>query len=317
MSTTANGKPANGQPVYLYGPRYVLGEIESPYTSIAGLPERAAQLRLQLDPNLWGWGTFHRTECELEQLAVDAGNASLRAAGLDPSSIDALFVCSTRAPGRSEDHGRFVQRLLTGIGLGDVPYYGQTLNRCTNLLVALELASALAAAGRHRRILCITTDRVADEAERLSTFALYSDGAAACVVSTEQDGVDAYRLVACGSAQDRATLDGSSQISADLARELNDRLLTPEGLKLGDVSGLMHNNLFKPLVVMKERQAGFAPEQLHLDNITRVGHCFAADPLINLADRAAAGHLSADRHYLLASSVPGARVGALVQKLDR
>jgi 3-oxoacyl-[acyl-carrier-protein] synthase-3 len=306
----------NGKPVYLHGPRYVLGEVESQHSSIPGLRERAAELRLQPDAGLWGWGTFHRTERDLEELAVDAGTASLRAAGLAPSSIDALFVCSTRVPGRSEDHGRFVQRVLAGVGLGDVAYYGQTLNRCTNLLVALGLASALATAGRHRRILCVTADRVADEAERLSTFALYSDGAAACVVSAQDGGADAYRLVACDSVQDRATLDGSNQISADLARELNDRLLTPEGLKLGDVSGLMHNNLFKPLVVMKERQAGFAPEQLYLDNIPRVGHCFAADPLINLADRAAAGQLHAGRHYLLASSVPGARVGALVQKLD-
>jgi 3-oxoacyl-[acyl-carrier-protein] synthase III len=312
MPTTTDGRP-----VYLYGPRYVLGEIESRHTSIAGLRERIEKLRLQFDADLWGWGTFHRTERDLEQLAVEAGTASLRAARMDPSTIDALFVCSTRVPGRSEDHGRFIQRVIAGIGLGEVPAYGQTLNRCTNLLVALGLAGALAATGRHRRILCVTTDRVADEAERLSPFALYSDGAAACVVSAEEDGVDGYRLVACDSAQDNATLDGSNQISADLARELNDRLLTPRGFKLGDVSGLMHNNLFKPLVVMKERQAGFAQEQLYLDNIPRVGHCFAADPLINLADRAADGQLRADHHYILASSVPGARVGALLRKLDR
>lgn len=308
---------ADGRPVYLYGPRYALGEVKSQYTDIVGLRRRAEELRLQVDAALWGWGTFHRTERDVEQLAVDAGTASLRAAEVDASSVDALFVCSTRVPGRSEDHGRFMQRVIAGIGLGDVPAYGQTLNRCTNLLVALDLAAALAAVGRHRRILCVTADRVADEAERLGTFALYSDGAAACLVSAQDDGADGYRLVACDSAQDTATLDGSNQISADLARALNDRLLQPHGLKLGDVSGLMHNNLFKPLVVMKERQAGFAQEQLYLDNIPRIGHCFAADPLINLADRAAAGELRAGRHYILASSVPGARVGALVQKLDR
>ena len=124
MPTTTDGRP-----VYLYGPRYVLGEIESQHTSIAGLRERTEELRLQLDAGLWGWGTFHRTERDLEQLAVDAGTASLRAARMDPSSIDALFVCSTRVPGRSEDHGRFMKRVIDGIGLGDVPGYGQTLNR--------------------------------------------------------------------------------------------------------------------------------------------------------------------------------------------
>jgi 3-oxoacyl-[acyl-carrier-protein] synthase-3 len=77
----------------------------------------------------------------------------------------------------------------------------------------------------------------------------------------------------------------------------------------------MHTNIFKPIIVMKEMQAGFTPNQLFTDNVARVGHCFAADPLINLIDRAAAGHLADDRHYILASSVPGLRIGALLRKV--
>ena len=96
----------------------------------------------------------------------------------------------------------------------------------------------------------------------------------------------------------------------------NDKLLAPAGMKLGDVAALMHNNLFKPLIVMKERQAGFSPAQLYLGNITRIGHCFAADPLINLADREELGHVGAGGYCLLASSVPGSRIGALLQRVS-
>jgi 3-oxoacyl-[acyl-carrier-protein] synthase-3 len=50
-----------------------------------------------------------------------------------------------------------------------------------------------------------------------------------------------------------------------------------------------------------------------------VGHCFAADPLINLVDRDAQGELRDGAHYLLAASVPGSRIGVLLRKhaLDR
>ena len=49
---------------------------------------------------------------------------------------------------------------------------------------------------------------------------------------------------------------------------------------------------------------------------TRIGHCFAADPLINLADREELGHVGAGGYCLLASSVPGSRIGALLQRVS-
>jgi 3-oxoacyl-[acyl-carrier-protein] synthase III len=298
--------------VYLHGPQYVLGEHESDHTGIADLPELAERFQMPPDAGLWGWGGIRRTDRSLEELAVGSGAATLRAAGLDPGEVDALMLCSVGIPGPSEGHGRFVENVLTGIGLGDIPFYGQTLNRCVNLLAAIDVATAFVACGRYRRVLVITTDRVTDEATRMTNFALFSDGAASCVVSADAGG---HEILACATAQDAATLEWSNELSSDLARQVNRRLLDPLGMKLGDVDGLMHANIFKPLVVMKERQAGFTPAQLHVDNIARIGHCFAADPLINLVDRTALGHVRAGHLYLLAASVPGSRIGVLLRKL--
>jgi 3-oxoacyl-[acyl-carrier-protein] synthase III len=305
----------NGMPVFLHGPRYVLGEIAADFTTIDGLHARAEEFRMAPDARLWGWGSIHRTERGLAAMAVDSGLATLRSAGVDPLSVDALVLCCTSVPGPAREHGRFVETVLTGIGLGDIAFYGMNFNRCVNLLAALDLANAFVAGGRYRRVLVVTTDRVVDEADRMASYALFSDGAASCVVTADQEGRDGYQLVSCANAQDTRSLDWSNEISADLGRQVNDSLLAPLDMKLGDVSGLMHANIFKPLVVMKERQAGFSPEQLWTDNIPRVGHCFAADPLINLVDRAAAGHVRPDRHYLLAASVPGSRIGVLLRKL--
>jgi 3-oxoacyl-[acyl-carrier-protein] synthase III len=301
--------------IVLQGPQYMLGEIESDYTDIANLAERAAEFGLPLNPGLWGWGSFRRTERSLEELAIDSGAATLRAAAMEPTSVDAMILCSTRIPGPAEDHGRFVETVMTGIGLGDIAFYGQTLNRCTNFLAALDVATAFAGAGRYRRILVITTDKVADEVDRMASYALFSDAAASCVIGTDTgEDQDGFQVVSCAAAQDIRSLEWSKEISADLARQVNERLLTPLGMKVGDVSGLMHTNIFKPLVVMKERQAGFSAEQIYVDNITRLGHCFAADSMINLVDRSAAGQVRAGHYYLLASSVPGSRFGVLLRK---
>src|SRR6202046_3897000 len=305
----------SGGTAFLRGPSYLLGEREADYPSIDNLDELTEKFGLAPNAGLWGWGTIRTSERDLEEMAVDTGTATLRAAGLDASSVDALVLCSNRIPGVAEGHGRFVQRVLTGIGLPDIPCYGQYLNRCVNMLAGLDVARAFVLSGRHRRVLLITTDKVADGAGRMSQFAMFSDGAASCVV-TADDGAadeagqagqageasqrDCYQLLGCATAQDTASLEWTSQISSDLARTGNDALLTPAGLKVGDLSALMHANLFKPLLVMKERQGGVSPEQLYTGNIGRFGHCFAADPLINLVDRVAIGHLGEGDYCQLA-----------------
>jgi len=297
---------------YLCAPQYVLGEIAEDHTALPGFAERVRRLRMQPSAALWGWGTVHRTERDLADLAVETGRATLRAARLDPLSVDALVLCSTRFPGGPETHGRLVGTILTGLGLDRAAFTGVTLNRCTNLLAAIDMADALVSSGRYGRVLVITTDRAGVETDRLETFALFSDGAASCVVTGDPGIADSYEIMSGASAQDARNLDWSGQISADLAREVNDAILKPLDLRLDQIHGVLHTNLFRPLVTMKERLAGFRAEQLYTANIPRVGHCFAADPLINLVDRATAGELLPDHHYLLVASVPGERRGVLV-----
>jgi 3-oxoacyl-[acyl-carrier-protein] synthase-3 len=298
---------------FLRGPSYVLGETQIEHTAIENLNDLARRLGLALNAGLWGWGSIRTTRRELEELAAETGLATLRDSGLDPAAIEAVVLCSNRIPGPAEGHGSFVQAVLTRIGLGDIPCYGQHLNRCVNLLAGLDVARALVTSGRYRRILLITTDKVADGADRMSQFAMFSDGAASCVVAADAGESASYELLGCATAQETASLEWTSQISSDLARAVNDQLLGPPGLKLGDIAALMHANLFKPLVAMKERQAGFTADQLYLENIPRIGHCFAADPLINLVDRA--GAVAPGRYCLLASSVPGSRIGALLKRV--
>lgn len=313
MTSQASG--TGTAPVFLRGPAYVLGEHEASYSSIENLDELTRQFKMVPSASLWGWGTIRTTGRDLDELAVEAGAASLSAAGVPASSVDALLICSNRIPGPAEGHGAFVANVLTGLSLPDIPCYGQHLNRCVNLLAGLDVARALVVSGRYQRVLVITTDAVAAGDPRMSQFALFSDGAASCVVAAEPGDADSYELLGCATAQDTASLEWTHEISSDLARVVNDALLRPHGLKLGDIAALLHANLYIPLVVMKERQAGFTPEQLYLDNITRMGHCFAADPLINLVDRAALGHVSQGRYCVLASSVPGSRIGALLRRV--
>ena len=179
----AMGAVASPRPAYLLGPHYLLGEIDADHSTIADLTERAAKYQLAPKAQLWGWGRIRRTEQRLEDLAVGSALGSLRAAGVPADTVDALVLCTTSVSGPADDHGRFFEAVLTGIGLGDIAFYGLTMNRCTNLLAGIDLAAALVGVGRYRRVLVVTTDLVTDEADRMASYALFSDGAASCLVT--------------------------------------------------------------------------------------------------------------------------------------
>ena len=300
--------------VYLCAPRYVLGELDEDHTSIPGLADRIAEFGIQARADFWSWGRIRRTTRDTGALAVESGTATLRGAGVDPASVDALVLCSTQFPADTRKHGSYAAAILPGLGIEGAHFIGLTLHRCANLLAGVQLAESLVAGGAFRRVLVVTTDRVTDERQRMEKFALFSDGAASCLLTTGPDPGE-YELVACAAAHNVHQLDWANEISADLAHQVNETLLKSAGIALSDVAGLLHANVFKPILILKEMQAGFRPAQLYTDNIARVGHCFAADPLINLVDRAAAGQLDAGRYYLLTSSVTGSRVGVLIRKV--
>lgn len=288
-------------PVYLTSPGYLLGEIEQDHHEIPGFAARAREYGMQPDARLWGWGKVRRTEKPLEQLIVETGKTIIGSA-----DVDLLVLCSTRFPGDAHTHGGFMETIMNGLGL-DCAFLGLTLNRCTNLVSGLGVAEAFVRTGTYRNVLVITADRSATETARMENFALFSDGAAGCLVTARPGD---YEVLDSASAQDTRALEWGNEISADLARQVNDILLPPHGLTTGDLAGVLHNNLYVPIVVMKERLAGFTPAQLDTANTARIGHCFAADPLINLADR----RTEPGEYYLLAASVPGSRAAMLLRR---
>ncbi len=70
-----------GEAVFLTGPSYVLGEVEEEHTAIGNLDELAERFKLAPNAGLWGWGSIRTSKRELEDMAVDTGSATLRAAG--------------------------------------------------------------------------------------------------------------------------------------------------------------------------------------------------------------------------------------------
>jgi 3-oxoacyl-[acyl-carrier-protein] synthase III len=292
---------------------YVLGEREHRYQDIEEFSQIAARYQMIEDARLWGWGSFWKSERPAVELSLEAARRTLKVSGISPEDIDALILCATEFPAGIAAHAAYCGRFVRDLGLReDLFLVGVTLNRCTTLLSALSLAHGLVKGGQRRAILVISGDRISSECDRFQKFALFSDGASSCIVAAGD--LDGYAILGTASAVDARSMDPDGEISAKLACRVNERLLSQVRIAQADIKVALHNNLFLPIVKMKEHQAGFVSRQLFLENINAKGHCFGSDPLINLADYAAKGLTKRRDHLMLVSSVPGVRFGVLLQR---
>ncbi|MBL4558046.1 MAG: hypothetical protein JKP98_16030 [Rhodobacteraceae bacterium] len=158
--------------------------------SLAGLGAFFEENGLPPDPAMLGLGAFHVAEGPLWALAADAARAALGAVG----RIDALILCSSRFPGETADHAEGMRGLLAETGIEPSFVAGVTLNRCASFLTGIRLAASLVATGQAESCLVVTADRFTGDAERLRPFALFSDGAAACVIGAAPGDGPAYRV---------------------------------------------------------------------------------------------------------------------------
>ncbi len=307
-------QPATSDPLLL-APHYVLGERRRKAADIEGLSAFFEASQMIDDLALWGLDSFYSSDRAAASLGIESARETLRLAGLSAGNISALLVCATQLEGDTEAHAVLVRQYLEGLGLDhDVFVSGITLGRCTCLLSGLRLAEALVRSAMHDNVLVIAADRFEHDHERLKTFALFSDGAASCIVARSDTGRGGYRIVDSAFASETGAMAETGQISADLARRVTGRLTEGSKLAPQQIDAVMPNNIYRPVVAMKEQQGGTAHDRLFLDNIADKAHCFGADPIINLVDRERREGFETGALIMLASSVPGARIGMLLSR---
>lgn len=298
-------------PMSIAGIAYELGEEICSYTQLADLQKAVQRYRMAPDADLWGWGTYRRTRRGAAALAISAGRKTLERARLASRDVDAVILCAVSFPRAIADQLDYSSTVLGELGLQGKFSFGMTLNRCATMMCALKVAADMVGAGRYANVAVICSDAVADEAERFERFAIFSDAACSCVVSRGNAGE--YGLACSVYASEDAGPPSAVEIGGRLAAQANLLLRDAAGQEPNALCKVFHDNLFTPIVSMREQMAGFSSAQLFLDNIPAIGHCFACDPLINLLDYSARHALPAESRIGLFSGTPGIRSGLIVR----
>ncbi|WP_112094664.1 3-oxoacyl-ACP synthase [Lonsdalea populi] len=293
----------------MIAPQYMLGEKSLSYDQIPGWHQRATAFSMPDLPAVWGWGKVRTTTSSFIQLAVESARKTLTSSA---QPVDTVIFCSTSLPAETNEQTRLLCAFADALDLNQADIIGVTLGRCTNLLKGMRIAQARIASGQSKEILLVASDCMADPQQRLENFALFSDGAASCVITRSDDIRPGFDMLASAEKQDLTTV--AKGLSSALSIAANQQLFAETQISISDVSRLFHTNVYLPLCNLNERQAGYGAEQLFTDNIARMGHCFSADPLINLIDADASGLLPDRGIFQLAASIPGARASVLLQR---
>lgn len=311
IQATENHVDASRPNAWVSGVSYVLGEITESWETIPDLDESLARAGMMSEPDLWGWGQYHRTRRAPVDLAVESAQKTLALTGRPASQIDAVLMCSAVFPSGVSEHRATTHHFLTSLGMDATPLLGITLSRCATLVCGMRLADDLIASGRYRTILLVSFDAVTNERERFESFAIFSDGAASCLLTREP--MPGYRLV-CAVQANQATAHSSDGPDAGgrLAARANAQLKAHQ-LQPRQLSKVFHDNLFLPIVCIREQMAGFTMDQLYTENISRIGHCFGCDPLINLSNYADTTGISDHALFGVFSGTPGVRAGLVLQ----
>jgi len=291
---------------------FTLGDQRVSYRELPDIEQRIRELNIPDDEELWNWGYCRRSSKDYPAFIVDGCGelfASLAAAGIE---IDAVLGC---APLHNSTE-RFMAALRSGV-VPELAGSGERLRcvsdrDCVNVLQALADARDLIRSGC-RHVLIMAAEKVEDERSRFRKYSVFSDFCLALVVSGQLEHCE-YEIVDVQIRVDpRPGEDTSGILTRNLEKECVAGLLAEHGVAAAEISRFFYLNLFQPIAEMKAMHTGFAASQIYTAATKEIGHCYGADPFINMRTDLATG--GGGHTYALCASGRGHAGAALVRRL--
>lgn len=234
--------------------------------------------------DLWGWGYYRKTQMSRIELACATASGTLEKSGLRPADVDALILCCGDSMNYLEQN-QFLGGLASNLGLGYsfISWVGGT--GCASLFSAVQIARSLVLGGSFENPLVITVDKINDDVDRFRRFAVLSDGACSFIVS-RSEATDFVILDTKVLSCPVSLCNGGD----DFQEKCQLIYAVFEGIKRRAVprssatAVYLGSNIFVPI---QELEMSVMPVEnllVYQQNTARYGHCYAADPVINLLD---------------------------------
>lgn len=219
---------------------------------------------------------------------------------------------------------RMVDSLREKLGLASALSFTMSQQSCVTALHALKVArSLLGTSSAGSTALVVVGEKVLSAPfQHIPETTVQGDAAVASLVALDGPGD-----VLLGSAyhthgEFHATRYMSPSLFASYRKEYGPFLaavirdaVRDAGLSLVDISLVLPHNVNRFSWTVVARELGLPVDRIYLDTVPLIGHCFGADPFVNLAAARAAGVVEPGSAVVLASAGQGGTFGAVVLRV--
>lgn len=249
-----------------------------------------------------------------EQLLGAASGLS----ALDPSRIRYVFAARTinNAVPVSE---RPLHDVCAKLGVDNALAFTLTQHACASGLLGVDLAGKLLADdGDPDALALVFTGEKAFTrgTQLLPGVTIMGEAAAACLVSAsgERDKLLGYATLIAGEYYDQVDdPDGDfARRYPEMLGDVLDEAVARAGLSWPEIALVLPHNVNRVSWVQIGKRLGVPLDRLYLDEVSKTGHCFAADSFVNQVSARAAGRLREGDAYVMAAAGLGSVCSAMV-----
>ncbi len=208
------------------------------------------------------------------------------------------------------------------LGLTGATAFTVTHHACASTLLAIDVAGRLLATDGDPDALALVLageKTFTRDARLVPETSLFSEGAAACLVSAggTSDRLLSYATSMRGDFDSWLTTpeEAASRYGhayPDCLADVLHQAVDEAGLTLDDLTLVLPHNVNSVSWRRLCKRIGLPRERVLLDNVPTLGHCFAADGLINYRTAVERGLLQPGDTYLMAAAGLGAVFSAMV-----
>lgn len=208
------------------------------------------------------------------------------------------------------------------LGLPAAEAFAVTQQNCASGLAAIDVAGELLRAGGdpRARALVVTGEKPFSRMVRLiENTTIMGEASSACLVGLDGGGSRVRSYVARTRGQFAEVHRPAPAVRAEFGESYTGHFVAAvtdavarAGLRLSDITLVVPHNVNRSSWHRVMHALGLDRQRVFLDNVPRYGHCFCADPLLNLVTLRDEGRLEPGGYYLLTAVGLGATYAAMV-----
>ena len=257
----------------------------------------------------------------LAEMLSAAGEPALR--GTDRGDVRFIIHAHT-GQHAAPPSWNVLEQVRCSLRLPNATVLGVSHQNCVIGLYAFQIARYLLHDSEpHQKALVVIGEKVVARSSYLiPDTTIMGEAAAACLIGRSPRGDQIVGQATRVLGRFYQGIGGSADLKAEYKSiylstltQVMRQALARAGVATSDLTAVLPHNVNRMSWKRVARELGVPVDRIYLDNVARLGHCFGADPIINLATARAAGLVGPGDLVLLASAGLGASFGATVVRL--